>query len=200
MAKKRRIVNKEIKLLNKSKKTDLIEDKGEKVKLLEDDNQKLKEEIDTLKTQIKELNDKYLRKIAEYENQKKLLKKEFENISEEKIVKMLKEILNVVDNFDRAIDAFNKTDDKKSIIDGLKMIDNQFHQVLEKVGVSKLECKGESFDPSKHEALSVICKNELPDGVVVEECQRGYCYNSKVIRPAKVIVNKKDEDNEINND
>ncbi len=189
MAKKRRIVNKEIKLLNKSKKTDLIEDKGEKVKLLEDDNQKLKE-----------LNDKYLRKIAEYENQKKLLKKEFENISEEKIVKMLKEILNVVDNFDRAIDAFNKTDDKKSIIDGLKMIDNQFHQVLEKVGVSKLECKGESFDPSKHEALSVICKNELPDGVVVEECQRGYCYNSKVIRPAKVIVNKKDEDNEINND
>ncbi|MDI6700512.1 MAG: nucleotide exchange factor GrpE [bacterium] len=200
MAKKRRIVNKEIKLLNKSKKSDLIEDKGEKVKLLEDENQKMKDEIEALKTQIKELNDKYLRKMADYENQKKILKKEFENLAEEKIVKILKEILNVVDNFDRAIDAFNKTDDKKSIIDGLKMIDNQFHQVLEKVGVSKLECIGESFDPSKHEALSVVCKDEIEDGIVVEECQRGYCYNSKVIRPSKVVVNKKMDDNEINND
>ncbi|MEO0234198.1 MAG: nucleotide exchange factor GrpE [candidate division WOR-3 bacterium] len=198
MSKKRRIVNKEIKLLNKGKKTDLIEDKGEKVQLLEDENQKLKEEINSLKTQIKELNDKYLRKIADYENQKKLLKKEFENLSEEKIIKILKEILNVVDNFDRAIDAAQKSDDKQGIIDGLKMIDNQFHQVLEKVGVSKLDCKGENFDPSRHEALSVVCKSELPDGVVVDECQRGYCYNNRVIRPSKVIVNKKDE-NEINN-
>lgn len=201
MSKKKKIYNKEIKLLNKEKKIKLIEDKSERLRILEDENIKLKNEVESLKSELekfKELNDKYLRKIAEFENHKKILKKEYEKEFEDRMAGIMNEILDVIDNFDRAIDSLQKTEDKNSVIDGIVMIDKKFHQVLEKIGIKKIESHGEPFDPAKHDAISIVSLPDIPDGRIVEVCQRGYFMGEKVLRPSKVIVNRREEEN--NND
>ena len=196
MTKKRKKVHKDIKLLCKEKKTmNLISPENESIKLLEDEKERSRKAIELKDQELKEQKDILLRKIAESENSKRILKKETDMLIENANVKFLKEILPVVDNFDRAIASMLINDNKEQIVQGIKLVDKQFHQVLEKMGITTYKSEGEKFDPSKHEAISVIAKQGTQDGVVLEEHQKGYMFSGKVLRPAKVIVNKIDSEN-----
>ena len=196
MAKKRRITGRGIKLLGKQeKKIELLTSETASLKQLDEETQRLKKLLEEKETELKEQRESFLRKLAEGENAKRIQKKETERILENSAVRIFKEILSVVDNFDRALEHAVKTEDKNKIIEGIKLIDRQFHQAFDKLGVTQFESKGEKFDPSKHEAISVVSDSASNDGDVIEEQQKGYMYLGKVLRPAKVVVNKIENDN-----
>lgn len=140
---------------------------------------------------VEEFQDKYLRAHAELDNARKRLIKEKEEYIKFANEDILSDILYVVDNFDRAIAHMNGTKDVESVLDGINMILKQFHMLLERNGVKKIESVGEKFDPQLHEAIDYVETSDEKAGIVVEEIQSGYMLNDRLLRPAVVKVGKK---------
>ena len=138
-----------------------------------------------------EFKDKYLRAHAELDNVRKRLIKEKEEYVKFANEGLLSEILYVVDNFDRALGHMNGTQKVESILEGIKMIQKQFHTLLEQNGIKKIESLGKKFDPALHEAIEHVETGEEGDGMVTEEIQAGYLLNGRLLRPAVVKVGKK---------
>ena len=203
MAQKKKLLNKTItikkKKKNKKKNVKLLQSSVEKFKLIENDNVKLQNNIKEMESKIKELEEQLLRNAANFENSKKILYKENEKKIEQDRVRIFTDLIDIVDNFDRAIEHFDAIDDKSKIIDGIKMIDKQFHDYFEKFKIKKFSSKGEKFDPSIHEAISVQSNPDFNDGEIIEEIAKGYKMNDRIIRHAKVIVNQNLKNNDINN-
>ena len=141
--------------------------------------------------QKQEYFDKLLRLHAEFENFKKRAVKEKQQFLKFANEGLICELINVLDNFERAFDSANKMSDFKSLHQGVEMILKQIHQLLEKNGVKKIECLGEAFDPVQQEAIAHIETAEHPENTVVEEVQKGYLLEDRLIRPAMVKVAKK---------
>lgn len=153
-----------------------------------------KGEYDQLKEAARlcdEFKDKYLRARAELDNARKRFAKEREEYVTFANERLLDEILYIVDNFDRALDHMNSTQNRESILDGIKMIQKQFHLLLEQKGVIRIEAFGKKFDPALHEAVEHIEAGEEKDGIVIEEVQAGYLLNDRLLRPSVVKVGKK---------
>ena len=106
---------------------------------------------------------------------------------------LLTELINVVDNFERAIklDDNDLTDELSKFLDGFKMIYANLMEILKKFGVEEINRVGEVFDPSQEQALMTDCVDEMDDDVVIEVLLKGYKLNGRVIRPASVKVNSK---------
>ena len=189
---------------NKKTNIKLLADKHKQIKLLEDElaklnNQKesLEEKVENLQEECSEMKDKLLRKAADFDNAKKLMAKERDSVLNTSKERLFIDLIDVLDNFDRAIEHFEKTDNKEQIISGIKMIDKSFHDFLDRHSVSPFTAKDMEFDPNLHEAISVVCDEGMDNNVVAEVFAKGYRFGDKVLRPAKVVVNKK---NNINND
>ena len=144
--------------------------------------------------EIAELNDKLLRLGAEFDNFRKRSKREKEELRKHATENLMVEMLEVCDNFERALHSAKSADDSKSIVEGVEMVLKQFISILEKEGVKKIECKGEEFDPYLHEAMMHIETDEYPDNTIIDVHKPGYTLHSKVIRPVMVTVAKKPED------
>ena len=138
-----------------------------------------------------EFKDKYLRAHAELDNTRKRLIKEKEEYVRFANEDLLSQILYVVDNFDRALGHMNGTQKVSSILEGIKIIQKQFHSLLEQNGVKRIESLGKKFDPAVHEAIEHVETDEDKEGVVMEEIQAGYMLNNRLLRPAAVKVGKK---------
>lgn len=136
---------------------------------------------------------KYIRLQAEFENFRQRLRKEKEEIQETANARLLKEIIDILDNFNMALETIKHTRKKDSIIEGINMIYRQFQYLLEKEGVVKMEVIGATFDPNFHEAVGVEEVEDGEDNIIVKEVQSGYLYKNRLLRPAKVIVSKKIE-------
>jgi molecular chaperone GrpE len=162
-----------------------------------DDKKEKKIETATKKSKEKEaklseeFKDKYLRAHAELDNARKRLVKEKEEYIKFANEDLLSEILYAIDNFDRALDHMNGTQKVESILDGIKMIQKQFHILLGRNGVKRIESIGKKFDPALHEAVEHIEADEDKEGIVLEEIQAGYLLNDRLLRPAVVKVGKK---------
>jgi molecular chaperone GrpE len=135
--------------------------------------------------------DKLLRLHAEFENFKKRNVKEKEQFLKFATENLIYELINVLDNFERAFESANKMSDFKSLHQGVEMILKQIHQLLEKNGVKKIECVGKAFDPISQEAIAHIETDKYAENAVVEEVQKGYLLEGRLIRPAVVKVAKK---------
>ncbi|HJH29602.1 MAG TPA: nucleotide exchange factor GrpE [Methanosarcinaceae archaeon] len=144
--------------------------------------------------EIAELNDKLLRLGAEFDNFRKRSKREKEELRKYATENLMVEMLEVCDNFERALHSAKAADDSKSIVEGVEMVLKQFISILEKEGVKKIECKGEEFDPYLHEAMMHIVTIKHPDNTIIDIQKPGYMLHSKVIRPVMVTVAKKPED------
>ena len=144
--------------------------------------------------EVAQLNDKLLRLGAEFDNFRKRSKREKEELRKHATENLMVEMLEVCDNFERALHSAKSADDSKSIVEGVEMVLKQFISILEKEGVKKIECKGEEFDPYQHEAMMHIETNEYPDNTIIDVHKPGYMLHSKVIRPVMVTVAKKPED------
>lgn len=146
-------------------------------------------EMEALKQEKDEVYDRLLRLQAEFDNFKKRSQKEKEVDRKYKSQDLVNELLPAVDNFERALQV-EVTDATSSIIDGITMVYQQFKDALKSQGVEEIETKGNVFDPNLHHAVMQVEDEEVESNIIVEELQKGYILNDRVIRPAMVKVNK----------
>ena len=161
------------------------------------------EEIESLETneeenELEELNNKYLRLAAEFENYKKRMSKDKADSIAYANEELIKEFLNVLDNLERALEHTKHQDDVKPIIDGVKLVQKQFMSSLEKFGVKTIDAsKGKEFDPMFHQAVEHAESSEIGPGLVLTEMLPGYTLKERLLRPALVVVSKDTKENSV---
>lgn len=136
----------------------------------------------------KALEDKRVRALAEFENYRKRTRKEWELLKEQTKAEVILEILNVVDDFERAFAVVGDRDDE--FVQGIRLIYNNMLATLAKFGVTKMIAVGEQFDPNYHMAVAQIDNKEVESNQIVEVIQEGYLMDGTVIRPANVVIAK----------
>lgn len=149
-----------------------------------------KEKEVRLEQELQEYKDKYFYLAAEMENARKRFMREKENLIKFGNEKILKELVEVVDNFERTIESMAKEEDEKiqNFTSGVEMVHKQFIGALEKNGVEQVKAVGEIFDPNLHEAMSQQKIEGKKHHEVIQEFQKGYILNGRLIRAAKVII------------
>ena len=151
---------------------------GNEGKASEDDHQ----------AKINELNDKYLRLYSEFDNFRKRTAKEKIDLIKTAGEDIFKSLLPVIDDFERAIKSNSETTDVKAVNDGVHLIYNKFKNTLTQKGLEEMKAVGESFDADIHEAITNIpAPSDDLKGKIVEELEKGYSLNGKIIRFAKVV-------------
>jgi molecular chaperone GrpE len=145
-----------------------------------------------LKEEAMQLQDKMLRIQADFENTRKRLEKEKQEFIKFANEGIIVELLNILDDLERTVNlAESKHEDLPAFLKGVEMILAHLYDMLKEHGVKPLEAAGKLFDPHYHEALMQVENKDLPEHTVIEEMQKGYLLNDRVIRTAKVKVSKK---------
>lgn len=180
------------------KKDNTKKDKKQ-IDLLEKKVTELEELVSSLQKEKDEVFNKLQRLGADYANyQKRTPKQIADSVAYEK-EKFVKALLAAIDNFEHALANSDKAENLKSFVDGIQIVHDEIINTFKTLGVERIDAVGESFNPSMHEALMQRTDEEKQAGEILEEYQKGYKLNDKVIRPAKVIVNfipQKQEDTE----
>lgn len=142
-----------------------------------------------LQAKVAELNDKYLRLYSEFDNFRKRTIREKQELTKTAGEDVFKSILPVIDDFERALKSGLDTTDVKAIQEGVQLIYNKLKHNLQQKGLEQMESVGKDFDPDVHEAITNIpAPSEDMKGKVIDEVEKGYSLNGKIIRFAKVIV------------
>lgn len=148
-----------------------------------------KDEITLLKEQLAASNDKYLRLSAEFDNYRKRTLKEKTEMLKSAGENILVKILPVIDNFERALNSIETSQDKESLKEGVQLIYNNFKDFLKQQGVSEIDAKHQELDTDLHEAITKIpAQDEKLKGKIVDVVEKGYKLNDKVIRFSKVVM------------
>ena len=135
------------------------------------------------------MKDKYLRVVAEFDNYRKRTLNEKLELTKIVSADTFQILLPVLDDFERGISSTEKTDDIKSVKQGINLIYNKFKTSLSQKGLKEMKCIGEVFNTDLHEALSKIpSKSKKDKGKIVDVVEKGYFFNDKVLRYAKVII------------
>lgn len=158
------------------------------------------EQSDTEETQVNELanairaagenRDKWIRSVAEFENYKKRSIQERSKLLKYKNEDLIRDLLPIKDNLDRAITA-SAAQAPGPLLDGVKMTANMFSDVLGRFGVTAIESMGKTFNPEFHEAIATVKDPAKDPNTVVEELEKGYMYQDRLLRPAKVVVSSR---------
>ena len=151
---------------------------------------KLKEELQQKDKDIKELRNKYLRALADMDNNRKRMDRELDSFRKYAQVEFLNKVIPVLDSFERATDSADIENDYDNYAQGVEMIYRQLKDVLRSMGLVEFSSLGEVFDPARHEAVATIVNDEKPENTIVEEISKGYVARERVIKPAKVMVSK----------
>ena len=146
------------------------------------------EELVSKTEECKALNDKYLRLAAEFENYKRLTQRDQREQIRFGNEQLLKELLPVVDNMERAIKAARTNGGDSVLIQGVELTLKQLSGILAKFGVQAIETAGQEFDPSAHQAVSYGPSNDVPANKVLDEFQKGYRLHDRILRAAMVSV------------
>ncbi|WP_430393608.1 nucleotide exchange factor GrpE [Corallococcus exiguus] len=158
---------------------------------LEFSQTKARETLERLKEaheRAKDFQDRAIRSAADLENYRKRAQKEKEDVQKFGVEKLLKDLLPVVDNMDRALDAASKSPDFDSFQKGVAMTRKSFEDSLGRHGVKGFSAKGQPFDPRLHEAIQQVESADVPAGHVLFEVTRGFYLNDRLVRPAMVVV------------
>lgn len=163
-----------------------------KLKKKEHELKHQKKENEELKKELSELKDKYLRALAEMDNQRKRLEREKNDFYQFALGDILKDVLSVLDNFERALQSRDQTDGK-SFEEGIELIHKLLLDLIRKRGVTLVEAESIKFDPAIHQAILTEESDEVKEPEIGEVLQKGYKINARLLRPAlvKVIVPKK---------
>ena len=146
------------------------------------------EQIEALKKRVAELEDIRLRQMAEFDNYRRRTNKEKLDLMSSASEGLLKEILPLVDDFERAREAMAKTEDITSLRDGIDLIYTKFIDWLDKQDVHAIETTDADFNTDEHEAITTFAAGEDKKGKIIDCTQKGYKHGDKVIRFAKVVV------------
>jgi molecular chaperone GrpE len=164
--------------------------KKKKEEIIDELRQKLEEK----EKEASELKERLLYQQADFENFKKLKAKEKQEALKFGNETLVKELLPVIDNLERAIQHGCKSEDSKAIVEGVELTLNSFLKVLEKFGVTRVEALEKEFDPNVHEAIAQEIREDKAPGIVVRELQKGYIMDGRLLRPSMVTVAKAPED------
>lgn len=147
-------------------------------------------DLDSLRADLAEANDRTLRVQAELENFRKRSRREYEEAQRYREIDLLRDLLPVLDNVLRALEAADKTTDVESLRSGFRMTAQQIEKVLGSHGCQTIETDGTAFDPNVHDAILQQDAPGVAPGTVVGTASRGYRLHDRVVRPAQVIVAK----------
>jgi molecular chaperone GrpE len=143
-----------------------------------------------LKKQAEDHYNKFLRTQADFDNFRRRSRQEKEEFAKYASLKLIEQLLPVIDNMERALAASKDNKDYDALVKGVDMTFRQLDQVLVQEGLKPIEAVGQPFNPEFHQAIAQVESDEHEEGVVVEELQKGYLLKDKVLRPAMVKVNK----------
>ena len=147
------------------------------------------EVIEDLAAKVASLEEQLLRKQADFENFRKRMFREREEAAKQANAKLLLDLVEIIDNFERAINSSEESQDFDSLHEGIELIEKQFASMLEnKWGLARFDSSGMEFDPERHEAIAVDQSGEFPPQTVVEDYQKGYLLHDRVLRHARVKV------------
>jgi molecular chaperone GrpE len=149
-----------------------------------------KTELELAKEELEETKNRLLRALADFDNYKKRAAIEREQFVQFANETLISDLLPIIDGFARAMDAAEKIKAGEEMIKGLALIKRQVEDILKKHGVDEVEALGKPYDPNLHEAI-LQKEDKGPEGVIIEEMQKGYTLHGRVIRPSMVIVSKK---------
>ena len=166
---------------------DQVSGEGELVEELSPEEQfhRLLKEKDEL---LAQKHDRLLRAQADYENYKKRIAREKEDLYKFGNERLLKELLPILDNFERSLTHAKESKSLAGVVEGVELIRKEMINTLKKYGLSEISAKGEKFDPSMHEATAQVPSSDHSEGTVMEELQKGYFVHDRLLRPAMVVV------------
>jgi len=155
----------------------------------------LTEKVEALEAERDELNDKVLRKAAEFDNYRRRMDREKERRYEAGMIDVIEPILEVLDDFERSLEAAEDLEDSpdsasayESLKGGVEMVFRKFRDTLETLGVEPIEAEGRPFDESVHEAMMRQPSDDAEPGTVLQEIRKGYRMDDRVIRYSRVVV------------
>lgn len=172
--------NKDMDLNNTAKAEENKETEQTEAKEVSKDNE--------LQAKYDELNNKYIRLAADFENFRKRQAQEREDLLKYGAVNTLKQLIEVLDNFDRGQKAVENIEDCQKVKDSFNLVMKQMKDTLTKLGLEVIETEGKEFDPNFHEAVMQTPTNEHPEGTIINELQKGYKVGDKVLRASLVNV------------
>lgn len=146
--------------------------------------------LEAARAEAQKNRDQLLRVAADFDNYKKRSRRELGDAVKVAREELLRDLLPVFDNLERASAHAGTATDTKALADGISMVQRQFLDVLGKLGIERIQATGEPFDPAVHEAVQHLETDEFPPGVVAAELQAGYRTGERVLRPALVVVAK----------
>ena len=150
-------------------------------------------EVDPLeasKAEVAKLRDQLLRTAADFDNFRKRSRRELADMEKRAREDLIKDLLPVFDNLERATAHAETATDVKALADGIGLVKRQFLDTLSKIGIERIKAQGEPFDPAFHEAVQQFETSEHAPGTVIHEVQAGYIQGDKLVRPAIVVVAK----------
>ena len=173
-----------------NKKAENVESVVEENQVSDNSNEETKVEKElTPEEKYNELNNRFLRLYAEFENYRKRTNKERLDLITNANSDLLKDLIPVIDDFERAITNNADADDIEGIKEGFSLIYNKYKGLLQSKGLKAMETKGEVFDPELHEAIANLpTEDKKMKGKVIDDVEKGYFLNDKVLRFAKVVV------------
>lgn len=162
-----------------------IEDEGREL-------EKMKDDLDAARRETAENYDRLLRTTAEFENFRKRTQRQMDEYRKFANESLLRELLTVVDNLERAIRAAeeNHPEEEEQIIEGVRMTLNEILGIFKRYNVTPIEAHGRPFDPAYHEAVMQTESDEHPENTVINEFQKGYLLHDRLLRPAMVVVSR----------
>jgi len=150
----------------------------------------LTEQFDAKSKSCKDLQEEYLRAIADFDNLRKRTQRDSEVSRRAALEALVMDLLPVLDNFERAVQSAETGANAESMKKGMTLIHRQLREALCRHGVEEYSCAGTEFDPRRAEAISFVHTDEHKPGMVVSEVSKGYAAGERVLRPAKVVVAK----------
>jgi molecular chaperone GrpE len=153
----------------------------------EEEIQRLREALEAKTREVEAQQDRYVRAVAEFDNVRKRSAREREEYTRYANESLLRDILPVLDNLDRALQAA-RSEPATSLTTGVELIQRELLRILEKFGLTAFTSVGQPFDPERHEAIARVPTTDLPEMTVAGETARGYLLHGRVLRPAMVTV------------
>jgi molecular chaperone GrpE len=173
---------------NKDENTHRVSDLGSADSMDQSDDQGGLEASNGLADEVKAQQERYLRLAAEFENYKRLAQRDQREYARFANENLLKDLLPIIDNLERAIRFAKDSPNKGGLMQGVELTLKQFSETLEKYGVKRISSIGERFDPSRHEAVARVDSRDAPETTVLEEHQPGYLLHERILRPSMVTV------------
>ena len=188
-----RIVAKKNEASEPESELDASNDNKPEVVEAENENETLQNELAKALTEAKVHQEQYLRTLADMENLRKRTQRDKEELAKFANENILREILPVIDNLERAVEHAEQAESNDGLFEGVQMTLTQFSQLLDKFGVKPVDAIGQPFDPAYHQAMGQMESDEHPVNTVVQQMQKGYQLNSRLLRPAFVMLAKAPE-------